>query len=147
AAFKVGFTTHPLQRVSAFCARFYERFDLSQSLLLSVAGIARARELELEMKHRLAGYRFEPPAWVPAAAGGRTEWFAFESFSEAKSQLAAYAGRDGASIVEARERLASDFHAMSSQFEPWAWTRAQEITRAWEEAYAGWPAPLEAARS
>ena len=34
SAFKVGFSCNPFQRIHAFCRRYYERFDVRQSLLL-----------------------------------------------------------------------------------------------------------------
>src|SRR5688572_29166122 len=75
SAFKVGFSCSPLQRICTFTRRYFERFDLSQSIVLQVPRNDVARSLEAAVKAELASHRTQAPEWVAREAGGHTEWF------------------------------------------------------------------------
>lgn len=104
SAFKVGFSCNPFQRIQAFCRRYYERFDVSQSLLLRLRSEADARAIEATLESELAAFRTDSPVWVPLEAGGQTEWFSavelgragerLRSFSSAYTQSSALALAD-----------------------------------------------------
>ena len=125
SSFKVGFTYHPLQRISTFSRRYYERFDLSQSLLLQLETCDDARALEAAIKTELAEFRGVAPEWIPPEAGGQTEWFSAVYFSQAESRLRT-AAFDAAHVQLARDYLGRELDAMRLSFEVWAWTQAQQ---------------------
>jgi hypothetical protein len=160
SSFKVGFTHHPLQRISTFSRRYYERFDLSQSVLLRLETCDDARALEAAIKTELAAFRAVAPEWVPPEAGGQTEWFSAVYFGQAESRLHT-AALDAARIQLAREYLGRELGAMRLSFEVWAWTQAQQSVelsaaalrgyrvqdggrslRDWLDAYAYFDLPL-----
>jgi hypothetical protein len=160
SSFKVGFTHHPLQRISTFSRRYYERFDLSQSVLLHLETSDDARALEADIKTELAEFRAVAPEWVPREAGGQTEWFSSVYFGQAEGRLRT-AALDAARIQLARDHLGGELGAMRLSFEVWAWAQAQQSVeisaaalrgyrvqdgarslRDWLDAYAYFDLPL-----
>lgn len=131
SAFKVGFSCNPLQRIHTFSRRYYERFDLGQSLLLRLETEAQARAVELALKHELAVFRTDSPEWVPAEAGGQTEWFVAVQFPYAGERLRAF----GSSVLDAAGYMRAELERMSGQFEPWAWSQAQQVCDASASPY------------
>ena len=160
SSFKVGFTCHPLQRISTFSRRYYERFDLSQSVLLQLETCEDARALEAAIKTELGEFRADAPQWIPLEAGGQTEWFSAVYFDQAERRLRA-AALDGTRLQGARDYLGRELGAMRLCFEVWAWAQAQQTVavraaalrgyrvhdargclRDWLDAYAYFDLPL-----
>lgn len=117
-AFKVGFSCNPLQRICTFSRRYFERFDLSQSVLLNVTDCDVARALEAKLKGELASVRTEAPVWVSKDAGGHTEWFSAVYFSDAEACLRASRARTQA--TSAFELFRGDLEHYTRHFELWA---------------------------
>jgi len=124
SGFKVGFSCNPLQRISTFSRRYFERFDLMQSMLCRVPDCDAARALESELKSTLAAYQAPAPLWVPLEAGGHTEWFSAVYFSDAEARARSRLRAD--SIRPAFEQFAADLLRAKSSFEAWAVHRAQQ---------------------
>jgi hypothetical protein len=136
SAFKVGFSCNPFQRIHTFSRRYYERFDVRQSLLLRLDAEAHARAIEATLKSELAAFRAEAPNWVPLEAGGHTEWFSAVQFGSAEQRLRSLlVEHEGADIVDAGEYFRSELQRMSGSFEPWAWSQAQQACDASASAY------------
>jgi hypothetical protein len=136
SAFKVGFSCNPFQRIHAFCRRYYERFDIGQSLLLRLDGEADARAIEATLKSELAAYRTDSPVWVPREAGGQTEWFSAVELGRAGARLRSFlAEHEVALVIEADEYFRNELERMSGAFEPWAWSQAQQVCDASACAY------------
>jgi hypothetical protein len=136
SAFKVGFSCNPFQRIHAFCRRYYERFDIRQSLLLSLRSEADARAIEATLKSELAAFRTGSPVWVPLEAGGQTEWFSAVELGRAGARLRSFLPEhDVALVIEADEYFRNELERMSGSFEPWAWSLAQQVCDASESAY------------
>ena len=131
SAFKVGFTCNPLQRIFGFSRRYFERFDLQQSELLRLVDCDSARELETRLKRGLADFRCDAPKWLPAAAGGHTEWFGAVYFSDAREELHACANASGTHCLNAFDLLRAELSQRSHEFELWAAQRANQ----WEQVY------------
>ncbi len=143
SAFKVGFSCNPLQRIYSFSHRYFERFDLDQSLLLRVEACIEARAIEALIKSELAEFRMDSPPWVPCEAGGRTEWFSAVYFANAEERLRSFS-HDRAHLGSASDFIRSELVRLSSSFEPWAWRQAQRVCDAWSSA-TGVRAPIDAA--
>jgi hypothetical protein len=137
SGFKVGFTCHPLQRITTFSRRYFERFDLSQSMLLQVDACDDARALEAAIKTELAEFRTAAPEWVPLEAGGQTEWFSAVHFAQAESRLRT-AALDPARLQLARDYLGRELGAMRLSFEVWAWSQAQQTVEIRAAALRGY---------
>ena len=136
SAFKVGFSCNPFQRIHAFCRRYYERFDVRQSLLLRLRSEADARAIEATLKSELAAFRADSPVWVPLEAGGQTEWFSAVELARAGERLRSFlAEHEIALVIEADEYFRSELERMSGSFEPWAWSQAQQVRDASASAY------------
>ena len=136
SAFKVGFSCNPFQRIHAFCRRYYERFDVRQSLLLRLRSEAEARAIEAALKSELAAFRTDSPVWVPLEAGGQTEWFSAVELGRAGERLRSFlAEHEIARVIDADEYFRSELERMSASFEPWAWTQAQLVYDASVSAY------------
>jgi T5orf172 domain len=135
SAFKVGFSRNPLQRICTFSRRFFERFDLSQSLLLELAQCEQARMLEAEIKTMLAQHRIEAPTWVPAMAGGQTEWFSAVYFGDAAARLDACRRE---CTVHAFDHFRAGLERGCRSFEHWAWNESQRVCEAWSSAQRGY---------
>jgi hypothetical protein len=136
SAFKVGFSCNPFQRIHAFCRRYYERFDVRQSLLLRLGSEADARAIEAALKNELAAFRTDSPVWVPLEAGGQTEWFSAVELGRAGARLRSFLPEhDVALVIEADEYFRNELERMSGSFEPWAWSLAQQVCDASESAY------------
>ena len=136
SAFKVGFSCNPLQRIHTFSRRYYERFDVGQSLLLRLDAEADARAIEAALKSELAAFRAEPPVWVPVDAGGHTEWFSAVQFGSAEQKLRSFVlEHEGAYVSDASAYVRGELERMSGSFEPWAWSQAQQACDAAASAY------------
>jgi hypothetical protein len=136
SAFKVGFSCNPFQRIHTFCRRYYERFDVRQSLLLHLDSEADARAIEATLKSELAANRTDSPAWVPLEAGGQTEWFSAVELGRAGERLRSFlAEHEVGRVIDADEFFRNELERMSSSFEPWAWSQAQQVCEASASAY------------
>lgn len=132
SAFKVGFSCNPLQRIHCFSRRYYERFDLDQSRLLRVETEAEARAIEAALKHELAAFRNDSPSWVPAEAGGHTEWFAAAHLWRAEDRLRSFVN---GSVIDAAGYFRAELERMSGSFEPLAMSQAQQVCEATASPY------------
>ncbi len=135
SAFKVGFSCQPLQRIFTFSRRYFERFDLRQSLLLEVPDCEAARALEADLKVTFAAHRAEAPAWVPLPAGGHTEWFGAVYFGEAAARLRAIGKAEPACAFDV---LRAQLERARASFEMWAAQQAQLVCEAWSSAQRGY---------
>jgi len=136
SAFKVGFSCNPFQRIHTFSRRYYERFDVAQSLLLRLDSEADARAIEATLKSELAVFRADSPEWVPVDAGGHTEWFSAVQFGTAEQRLHSFVmEHEGAYVVDASAHIRGELERMSGSFEPWAWSQAQQACAASASAY------------
>ena len=126
SAFKVGFSCNPLQRIHCFSRRYYERFDLDQSRLLRLDAEADARAIEAPLKDELAEFRADAPAWVPAEAGGHTEWFAAVHFGRAEDRLRSFV-TESERVLAAAEHIRCELERLSGSFEPLAMSQAQQV--------------------
>jgi hypothetical protein len=134
SAFKVGFSCNPLQRIHCFSRRYYERFDLDESRLLRLDAEADARAIEATLKSELAQFRTDSPSWVPAEAGGHTEWFAALHLGSAEERLRSFA--DTADRLSAATGyFRSELERMSGSFEPLAMSQAQQVCDATASPY------------
>ena len=68
-AFKVGFSSNPLQRIHSFNRRYFERFDLRESRLLPLPDCDGARAVEAVIKTELADCRMDMPILGSAGSG------------------------------------------------------------------------------
>lgn len=136
SAFKVGFSCNPFQRIHTFSRRYYERFDVGQSLLLSVGTQAEARAIEAALKGELAEFRTDSPEWVSLDAGGHTEWFSAVQFGRAEQRLRSFVAEHGAARVTGVETyIRRELERLSGSFEPWAWSQAQQACDASASPY------------
>lgn len=128
SAFKVGFTCNPLQRIATFSRRYFERFDLSQSMLFHLQTCESARALERTLKLEFATHRYEAPAWIPAEAGGHTEWFSAVYFGDAEAYArTAMKPCDPDFATGAYDFFRSELSRVAPSFERWAFSEAQRI--------------------
>ena len=158
SAFKVGFSCNPLQRITTFSRRYFERFDLSQSLIIDLHTCEQARATEAAVKRALDSVRAQPPAWVPLEAGGHTEWFSAVNFVDAETLVRA---EELAIASSAFDFLRPTLEGMRNAFERWAFIEAQRLCeersamqrgyavrgrsvalRDWLDAYAHFDVPL-----
>ena len=72
---KVGLTKDPLARWSAFHPRWYEAFDLSNSMLVACEQRSDAQQLETALHHELSEHSCPMPMTIRAFAAGATEWY------------------------------------------------------------------------
>jgi hypothetical protein len=136
SAFKVGFSCNPLQRIHTFSRRYYERFDVAQSLLLRLDAEGKARAIEATLKSELAVSRTDSPDWVPLDAGGHTEWFSAVQFGSAEQRLRSFlVEHEGSSVIDAGTYIRGELQRLSGAFEPWAWSQAQQACDASASAY------------
>jgi hypothetical protein len=136
SAFKVGFSCNPFQRIHTFSRRYYERFDVGQSLLLRLDAEAHARAIEATLKSELAVSRTDSPDWVPLDAGGHTEWFSAVQFSSAARRLHSFVvEHEGAHVIDAGTYIRGELERQCGSFEPWAWSQAQQARDASASAY------------
>jgi hypothetical protein len=143
SAFKVGFSCNPFQRIHTFSRRYYERFDVGQSLLLRLDTERDARNIEAALKSELAVCRADSPEWVPLEAGGRTEWFSAVEFSRAEGRLRSFlADHEGARVIDARTYIRDELERQCGSFEPWAWAQAQQVCDASVSPYTASAARL-----
>jgi hypothetical protein len=139
SAFKVGFTCNPLQRIATFSRRYFEQFDLGQSVLVELPHCDAARALEAELKLTLAAHRAEAPPWVPSLAGGHTEWFGAVYFGDAEARLrSVIVGRELARVTSAFDLLRVELERVSRSFEAWAFNQAQRVCDASSSALRGY---------
>jgi hypothetical protein len=136
SAFKVGFSCNPFQRIHTFSRRYYERFDVGQSLLLRVDAEGKARAIEAALKSELAVSRTDSPDWVPLDAGGHTEWFSAVQFGSAEQRLRCFlVEHEGSYVIDAGTYIRGELERLSGSFEPWAWSQAQQACDASGSAY------------
>jgi len=136
SAFKVGFSCNPFQRIHTFSRRYYERFDVAQSMLLRLDSEPAARAIEATLKSELAAFRAESPAWVPLEAGGHTEWFSAVQFGSAEQRLRSLPiEHEGAQVIDAATYIRGELERSCGAFEPWAWSQAQQACDASASAY------------
>jgi T5orf172 domain len=136
SAFKVGFSCNPLQRIYSFSRRYYERFDLRQSRLLPVRTEGYARVIEAALKTELAEFRSECPAWVPAEAGGHTEWFSAVYFGQAEERLRSFMqAHEVSQLTDTADYVRAELDRLCAAFEPWAWSQAQHVCDAQSSPY------------
>ena len=138
SAFKVGFSCNPLQRICSFSQRYFERFDLYDSLLFHVADGDAARHVESDLKLLLAPYRAEAPAWVPLEAGGHTEWFSAVHFGDARARLRDLARGDEARFAIAFDTFATDLKRTRTAFESWAVAQVARAAETQEWLHRGY---------
>jgi hypothetical protein len=139
SAFKVGFSCSPLQRICTFSRRYFERFDLSQSVLLRLPECEHARVMESALKTELAAHRIDAPSWVPTEAGGHTEWFSAVYFGEAEARLrSSVATHESDLVANAFGLLRAELERVTASFEPWAYGQAQRNCDAWSSAQRGY---------
>ena len=72
---KVGLTHDPLARWSAFHPRWYEAFDLANSMLVGCEQRRDAQRLETALHRELADHSCPMPLTIRAFAAGATEWY------------------------------------------------------------------------
>lgn len=130
SAFKVGFSCHPLHRAFTFSRRYFEQFDLCRSLLARLDTCAEARVLEAAIKNELAEHRSECPSWVPAEAGGQTEWFDAFRWQSAEDRVRAATAGDESRLLYMREFVRTILVRQAPSFEFWALDRAQFVAAA-----------------
>ena len=136
SAFKVGFSCNPFQRIHTFSRRYYERFDVGQSLLLRLDSERAARSIEATLKTELAVCRAASPEWVPLEAGGQTEWFSAVEYGRAQERLRSFlTEHEGASVTDARTYIRDELERQCGSFEPWAWAQAQQVCDASASPY------------
>jgi hypothetical protein len=139
SAFKIGFTCNPLQRITTFSRRYFERFELRQSQLLNVHTNDDARALEAALKTALAPHRMAAPEWIPAEAGGQTEWFSAVYFGDAEERMrASNALRTLSQPISAFEHFHGILGRTTDAFERWAATQAQLVCELREAAVRGY---------
>jgi hypothetical protein len=72
---KLGISSDPLARATAFSRRYYEFFDLSRSVLVEFDSRAEARSRESGLHRQLREWNAMQPITVPRAAAGKREWY------------------------------------------------------------------------
>lgn len=72
---KVGLSHDPVARWSAFHPRWFEAFDLDQSLLIETETRREAQGLETALHRRLIEYNCPLPMTMRPQYGGETEWY------------------------------------------------------------------------
>jgi predicted GIY-YIG superfamily endonuclease len=137
-AFKAGFSCNPLQRIHSFNRRYYERFNLNESLLLRVDTERQARAIEAEIKSLLAASQFACPEWVSIDAGGDTEWFSAVEFSDAVAQLRLWSSDDPTRVSTVDDNIRDQLQRMSGAFELWASDYARRLQNDLESASLGY---------
>jgi hypothetical protein len=137
SAFKVGFSCNPLQRIFTFSPRYFERFDLPQSMLLQLAGCDEARAIEAALKSELAQFRIDAPTWIPREAGGHTEWFSAVHLGHAGQRLQSFLQEDDPTrLTDPCVFIHDQLSRLVSCFEPWAWSQAQHVYDAWSARWS-----------
>lgn len=148
SAFKVGFSCNPLQRIFTFSRRYFERFDLGQSLLLQLPSCADARAVEAALKTELAEVRADSPAWIPLEAGGHTEWFSAVYFSQAEARLRSFLqAHEPARVLNASDYVHAELQRMSRTFEQWSFAQARQVCELRSAMAAGHQQAADPARS
>ena len=72
---KVGFTHDPIARWSSFHRRWFEAFDLEQSLLIHTETRRDARAMETALHRLLRAHNCPAPLTMREQFGGVTEWY------------------------------------------------------------------------
>lgn len=72
---KVGLSVDPLARWSAFHRRWFEAFDLEQSLLVECETRRDAQRMETALHRLLRAHNCPPPLTMRERFGGATEWY------------------------------------------------------------------------
>jgi hypothetical protein len=136
SAFKVGFSCNPFQRIHTFSRRYYERFDVAQSLLLRLDAEAKARAIEATLKSELAVNRTDSPDWVPLDAAVIRSGSAPCSSAAPSERLRSFlVEHEGSYVMDAGTYIRGELQRLSGSFEPWAWSQAQQACDASGSAY------------
>jgi hypothetical protein len=139
SAFKVGFSCHPLQRMLAFSSRYFERFDLRESVLLQLDECDHARNAEAELKSAFAEFRVAAPEWLPMESGGHTEWFSAVHLASARAKLTALRDDHPSSQwIDTVDYVRNELATVRTSFEGWACHRAQQICTDYESVNLGY---------
>lgn len=72
---KVGFSSAPLNRLSALHSRYFEFFDLDRSFLIEVDYLRDARRIERVFITTLVDHQAPSPLVIRRSAAGHTEWY------------------------------------------------------------------------
>jgi hypothetical protein len=72
---KVGLSADPVARWSAFHRRWFDAFDLDQSLLIQTETRRDAQALETTLHRLLRDHNCPPPMTMRRQSGGGTEWY------------------------------------------------------------------------
>lgn len=141
--FKIGFTANPLRRIFSFNRRYFERFDLQQSLLLEVHSNVAARATEAALKEELSEFQAAAPSWVALEAGGHTEWFSSVHFPHAEERLRSFAGSgDSNRLNNGADHLRTQLGRSLPSFEGWACAQAQRLRDNWVSVSLGYESSL-----
>jgi hypothetical protein len=71
---KLGRSNNPLRRAQQFSRRYYELFDLTQSVLVEVESVRDAVAVERSLRVCMRAHKSVQPLLVQPSAGGKTEW-------------------------------------------------------------------------
>ncbi len=128
SAFKIGFSCNLLQRLYSFSHRYFEQFDLRESLALRLEGEAQARRIEATLKQEFSSAQLSAPTWVREQAGGHTEWFSAVHFPDAATRLRTFVAADErADLADPRALVGERLRLFSARFEAWAVQQARYI--------------------
>lgn len=110
---KVGLTNNPLARWSALHPRWYEAFDLVNSMLVACESRKDAQQLETTLHRELVEHACPMPLTIRAAAAGCTEWYR-GAYPRTRRYVDACEGRGYPVIRSAFDHVA---HAMKADAE------------------------------
>jgi hypothetical protein len=127
SSFKIGFSCNPLQRLHSFNRRYFERFDLQRAALVGWYECERARRIESALKAALAQSRIDSPPWVAPQAGGHTEWFAAERFSDAERMLRQASEQASSAWLPGTTFVGNELTRAADAFELWAVAQARRL--------------------
>lgn len=86
--------------------------------------------LEAAIKNELAEHRSECPSWVPAEAGGQTEWFDALQWQSAEDRVRAATEGDESRLLYMRDFVRTTLVRQASSFEFWALHQSQFVAQA-----------------
>jgi hypothetical protein len=119
AFLKLGFSRDPLARMQSLHPRYFDFFDIERSILIETPRVKDARNIETELKRRLADHRAPAPLDVRHEAGGESEWYrgAYETIVET---LGAYEALGFVIFRDAHAQFAERLRKQSVQTFEWA---------------------------
>lgn len=133
---KVGLTREPLQRWSAFHARWYEAFDLRHSLLVGCETRQDAQRLETALHRELAEQRCPMPLSVRVAAAGATEWYR-GAYPRARRFVAQCATEGYPVVTDAHALLVAPMRAQAERLDGLLREAHQGLQEGWLTAPQG----------